>query len=88
MATVEVEADIDVDEYLFEASTQALLEEIRHRVAKGEITDRALTETPDKREIWTRPGLADDIRTAFYARNASRLEMLLMELERHEELAH
>lgn len=64
--------DFKVDEYLSDASDRAL---------KYEVEQRELAIGP---QPWTRRGMADDIRNAFYCRNASRLEMLLAELEMRE----
>jgi hypothetical protein len=70
MATI----DFDVDDYLDEASLAALESELRDRRLKG---------ARDVEE-WTPSGLADDLRNAFYARNACRFEMLLTVLQPHE----
>jgi hypothetical protein len=79
MATV----DIEVDYYLDEASGGALIAEVKRRIAKGEITSGDLGPVQGD-ETWCKRGMADDIRTAFYARNAARLEHLLTVLERYE----
>jgi hypothetical protein len=77
--------DIDVDDYLNEASVPALVVEVARRVANGEWrsehSKRLASRSPDHAEVWTRDGLADDLRTAFYARNASRFEALLVVLD-------
>jgi hypothetical protein len=79
-------AEIDVDEYLDEASASALRSEVERRVACG---DWKWPDVPgdDGVERWTPGGLADDLRNAFYARDASRFEALLTVLEPHERTA-
>jgi hypothetical protein len=73
--------DIDVDDYLDDASNEAIWSELLRRIANG-YEPPVVASAP---QPWTRIGLASDIRHAFYARDASRLEMLLSELERHED---
>jgi hypothetical protein len=77
--------DFVVDEYLYEASISALAVEVTRRVANGEWraahSKQVSREDPNHVEAWTREGLAEDLRTAFYARNASRFEALLVVLD-------
>lgn len=77
MATIEIEADWYIDE----VSNSKLLAEVARRVAVGDITPAMAA---DDSEPWSPDGLASDIRHAFYARDASRMEMLLTVLERHQ----
>lgn len=92
--------DFDVDDYLDEASTEALHKEVDRRTKAGTWIKSAAEmarEDDDaaeyqrylvtKTQPWTRMGLAADIRGAFYLRDASRMEMLLRALEWHEEMA-
>lgn len=74
--------DIDIDDYLHDASKIALREEIKRRAAAGKWEEDAPVEKHV--EVWTAEGMAADIRNAYYARNASRLELLLTILEKHE----
>jgi hypothetical protein len=75
--------DICIDDNLDDASDGALTREVKARIAAGHFKIRALM--PDeKTEAWCRAGLAADIRQAFYARDANRLEALLAVLERVE----
>jgi hypothetical protein len=69
------------EDYLDEVDLDALLDEIKRRRRK----ERSLAPPPAEIEPWAPEGLADDLRTAFYARNASRFEALLMVLQPHEE---
>jgi hypothetical protein len=78
MASIEV--DIDIEDHLDEVSTHVLKEEIRRRLTKGRVSS-----TQVDIEEWAPSGLADDLRTAFYARNANRFELLLTVLQPHEE---
>lgn len=73
---------VDIDDVLFEASTDDLVGEVERRIARGDWP----ASTPICKDVipWTREGLAQDIRQAFYARDASRLEALLKVLEQHE----
>jgi hypothetical protein len=72
--------EVHVDEYLPDASDRALKEEVTRRMGMGEWSvDPHVEPLP-----WTRRGMADDIRQAYYARDASRLEMLLRQLELRE----
>lgn len=74
--------DFYVDDYLDEASDRALKNELTRRRARSDWQE---SPDPNGPEPWTRRGMADDIRQAFYARNASRLELLLTQLEVHED---
>lgn len=74
--------DFDVDDYLNEASEVALRSEVINRISRGKWKP---LPTADNAEPWSRAGLAEDIRLAYYNRNASRFEMLLKELEQREE---
>lgn len=73
--------DIDVDDYLYDASVSALKAEVARRVADG---TWSIPWKPEDPEPWSRAGLAADIRAAYYARDASRLELLLVILEDRE----
>lgn len=74
--------DIDIEEHLDEVSDEALRRELAGRPAKaGNLKKPRSADDP---EPWAPIGLADDLRTAFYARNAARMEMLLGVLELHE----
>lgn len=73
--------DIDVDDFLYDASITALKSEVGRRVAAGEWSAPSGPEAP---QPWSREGLAADIRAAYYARDASRLELLLVVLEDRE----
>lgn len=75
MATVEV--DIDIEDHLDEVPLDCLQNEVARRLKKK-------GHDPSAPEPWTRRGMADDIRQAYYARNASRLELLLSQLELRE----
>jgi hypothetical protein len=74
--------DIDIDDYLDEVSEDALRREVDRRIAAG-----SWSNSDHAPEPWTRAGLAADIRAAYYARNASRLELLLVILEQREAVA-
>lgn len=76
MASIE----IDADEYLSDVSDDALRIEVRHRIAAG----WEIKFLDDGTEPWSKPGLAADLRAAFYSRNASRFELLLSVLEQRE----
>lgn len=77
MACVEIE----IDDYIHDASDFALKSEIKRRQGtRGWEGD----DDPNGPQPWTRRGMADDIRQAFYGRNASRLELLLGQLELRE----
>lgn len=75
--------DIQVDYYLDEASDSALLDELRCRRAKPQWKPAA-EDDPNGTHAWTRRGMADDIRQAYYARNTNRLEVILAQLELRE----
>ena len=72
---------VDTADVVDEIPDDALVAEIKRRIKTGRIK-QVLSEDSD--ESWTRYGLAEDIRTAFYARNSSRLEALLVVLETRE----
>jgi hypothetical protein len=78
MTMVEVEIDIEIEDYLDEIDSDVLERELRRRRSN-------IVQDPNGPEAWTPRGMAHDLRTAFYARNASRFEMLLLALEPHEE---
>jgi hypothetical protein len=67
-----VEVFVEADDYISDVSTEALRRELDRRL--GHVAD---TET----HPWTALGIAQDLRTAFYARNASRFEAILSVLE-------
>lgn len=73
--------ELDVDDYLYDASESALKAEVGRRVAEGKWSVSSAPEAP---QPWSREGLAADIRAAYYARDASRLELLLVVLEDRE----
>lgn len=66
---------VEAEQVLDELTDNELLEEIKRRGLKVD---------PDARERWTADAMADDLRTAFYARNATRFETLVCILELHE----
>lgn len=70
-----------VDDYLDGASDRALAIELKRRQARPGWKDE-----PDQNGVqpWTCRGMSDDIRQAYYARNVSRLELLLTQLEARE----
>lgn len=73
--------DIDIDDYLHDASDFALKSEIKRRQGKlGWEGD----DDPNGVHVWTRRGMADDIRAAYYSRNAAQLELILAQLELRE----
>ncbi len=73
MASIDVE--VDIDEYLNEASTEALRTELEHRMKK---------KNPHVTVglSWGPMEMADDLRKAFYARDANQFEFLLRTLDR------
>lgn len=85
----EVTVTIDIDDHLDEASEHSLRAELARREKK-----RAPPGAPAPRLVrprfpsladphpWTTPGLAEDLRSAFYRRDASRFEALLAIAER------
>lgn len=74
MATITTTVPFDPDDYLDDATTEALRAEMKRRNRTKD----------DGIEVWTPAGLADDFRKAFYARDASRFEVLCRVLEKHE----
>ena len=66
---------VDAVEVLDELTDTELLDEIEHR---------GIRIDPASEEAWTADAMADDLRTAFYSRNAARFEALVRILERHE----
>jgi hypothetical protein len=85
MVTVPIEADVDVDidEYLEYASDKAFAKEIERRKASKEAKKTA--DALAKGVVpWTREAVADDLRSAFYRRDACRFEALLIVLEDHD----
>jgi hypothetical protein len=78
-----VEVELDIDHYLEEISDYCLLAEINDRIAKGNWS-KAIPGRIGV-EAWTRKGLTSDLRNAFYLRDASRMEELLLVLEAREE---
>jgi hypothetical protein len=71
-----VTVDIDADDVLPELSDADLQEELdRRRKTRG--GSKAASEA----HPWTDLGLAEDLRTAFYARNANRFEALLAQMD-------
>jgi len=80
-----VEVKVDIEDYLDEVSDKDLAEEVMDRIKRGKWEGGVKAQQLEAGvQKWTRNGLAEDIRTAFYARNAARLEMLLTVLEEHE----
>lgn len=73
---------IEVDDYLHEASINSLKHEVANRISSKEWKGPFPTAADDS-EPWAPASLADDIRKAFYARDASRPEILLSVLERY-----
>ena len=71
---------IDIEDYLDDARPEDIEREYLRRLARGYVPKHTTDSEP-----WIRDGLAADIRNAYYARNASQLEALLVVLERHEE---
>lgn len=67
----------DVEDYVSEISLGTLQRELQRR-DKG--NPPMLGAEP-----WTREGMVSDLRGAFYRRDANRMEMLLVELKRHED---
>ena len=76
--------DIEVDFYLDEASTSALRSEVNRRIADG---SWKIDPMIDEIEPWTPQGMAADLRSAFYRRDASRFELLLKVLEPRQKAA-
>ncbi|HOW50224.1 MAG TPA: hypothetical protein PLB26_21485 [Rubrivivax sp.] len=74
-----VDIEIDADDYADYISKATFKRELSRRLSIGEIKPSDFER--DKAEPWTRAGLAEDIRHAFYARDASRMEALLRVLE-------
>ncbi|MDQ1077973.1 hypothetical protein [Pseudoroseomonas cervicalis] len=71
-----VHVHVDTDEVLAEVCDEDLEDELaRRRRRKNAGGDIGV-------EAWTPEGFADDLRTAFYARNASRFEAILCALDR------
>lgn len=60
-----------------------VLDDLDDDVLERELAKRAKGrgDKPERVEKWTQTGLAEDMRAAFYARNASRFEALLMVLD-------
>jgi hypothetical protein len=77
MTTVTVDVDIDVDEILPELGDEELEAELRRRRKRS----GKATADDGQTHVWTPVALAEDLRTAFYARNASRFEQLLCVLD-------
>lgn len=77
MATI----DLDLDDHASDLSDDVIAYEFRRRLDLGRISPKTIEKHV---EPWTPHGLAADLRTAFYARNASRFEILLGVLETHE----
>lgn len=61
-----------------------ILDELTDKELLGEIKRRCLKVNAASEEAWTADAMADDLRTAFYARNATRFEALVRILELHE----
>lgn len=74
---------IDIDYYADDLSNQALIDEVKVRISNNQIKPTDIVGLNDP-EPWCPSGLAADVREAFYRRDASRMEMLLMVLERQE----
>ena len=72
-----VTVDIDIDDVLDELDDDELLAELRRRQKRS---GRASADDQQV-HVWTPVALAEDLRTAFYARNASRFEQLLCVLD-------
>ena len=69
-----IEVYVSEDEVLDGLSDAELEEELHRR--------RRVRKQDDGVHAWTPSGFADDLRTAFYARNASRFEAILCALDR------
>jgi hypothetical protein len=67
--------DIEIEDYLYKLPTETLRLELKSR------KDAKPEDSPGAPHEWTPIGMADDLRTAFYARNASRFEALLAVLD-------
>ena len=72
----------DLIYFVADISDDQLVREMRDRIACGQWKPQGKLSDV---EPWTRGGLAADIREAYYARNASRLEALLTVLEQREQ---
>ena len=72
--------DIEIEDYLYRVPTETLRLELKSR------KDAEPGDDPNGPHEWTPVGMADDLRTAFYARNASRFEALLAVLDPHKPL--
>jgi len=70
---------ITVRDALIEVTDDELREELRAR------TRRKASCSGDEPEPWTPGGLADDLRAAFYRRDASLFEALLTVLQPHDQ---
>jgi hypothetical protein len=66
--------EFEIEDYLHEVSDFALKDEMDRRIKDGKPPNSDL-------EDWTPEGMADDLRAAFYRRDASRFELLLRVLE-------
>lgn len=66
VAWVNADVAVEIDDLLGKASVEALRAELRRR----KLCD-------DVEQPWTEQGIVDDLRTAFYARNANRFETIL-----------
>ena len=74
---------IEIDDYLHEISASSLKAEVRRRIQTKEWKWGNLVDE-DGAEPWAPATLAEDLREAFYRRDASRFEMLLRVLAEHE----
>ena len=70
--------NISVEEALEDVSADDLKRELLRRTGKSQDHDT------NGLEPWTPSGLADDLRSAFYRRDASRFEALLIVLQPHQ----
>lgn len=70
----QVSVYVDAGDVLADLSDEMLDAEVERRRKR-----RHGTKRPE--ETWSPAGLADDLRSAYYARNASRFEALLIALE-------
>lgn len=68
--------EIEIEDYLHEVDTDTLRRELKSREMDAQPGD-----DPNGPHYWTPIGLVTDLRTAFYAPNAARFEMLLAVLE-------
>jgi len=78
MATITI--DVDTDDALDDLSDSALRAELKRRSAHAGAAHLSWT-TDAAALVWTAAALADDLRSAFYARDANRFDALLYRIE-------